>query len=142
MSDARTRFEELRPVIDGSPQDELLSHIGAQPGGIDGVLGLVFELTPESFRAEKARKGEGTFQYEITTPEGPKFYHVSVDHGTCAVGQGQLDSPKVTIGVDLGDFLKMTTGKLAGPQAFMTGKLKVSGNTFFAMKWRDWFTTL
>ncbi|MEW9547202.1 SCP2 sterol-binding domain-containing protein [Nonomuraea sp. NPDC050783] len=142
MSEARTRFEDLRPVIDDSPKEELLTAVKEQPGGIDGVLGLVFELTPDSFKADKARKGEGTFQYEIDTPEGPKFYHVSVDHGTCAVGRGRLDSPKVTIGVELGDFLKMTTGKLAGPQAFMTGKLKVSGNTFFAMKWRDWFGTL
>lgn len=142
MSDSRTRFEELRPVIDSHSGDELVEQVRNQPEGIDGVLDLVFELTPDSFRAEKTRKQEGTFLYEISTPEGAKHYYVAVDHGNLDIGKGVPEEHKVKIGVSLGDFLQMSTGKLAGPQAFMTGKLKVSGNTFFAMKWRDWFSTL
>ncbi|KXK63816.1 hypothetical protein AWW66_01140 [Micromonospora rosaria] len=142
MSDAQNRFEELRPVIDSTSGDDLVEQIAKQPEGIDGVLDLVFELTPSTFKAEKTRKQQGTFLYEISTPEGAKHYHVEIDHGECRIGKGIPAEHKVKIGVALPDFLQMTTGKLAGPQAFMTGKLKVSGNTFFAMKWRDWFSTL
>ncbi len=142
MSDARTRFEELRPVIDSSTGEELTESVSKQPEGIDGVLDLVFQLTPETFNADKTKKQKGTFLYEISTPEGAKNYYVSVDHGALDIGKGVPAEHKVKIGVALPDFLQMTTGKLAGPQAFMTGKLKVSGNTFFAMKWLDWFGTL
>ena len=47
-----------------------------------------------------------------------------------------------TVKVGWDDWQQMAAGQLDGMTAFMTGKLKVSGNTFFAMKWRDWFGTL
>jgi putative sterol carrier protein len=39
----------------------------------------------------------------------------------------------------VGDFLRLIAGKLNGMQAFMTGKLKVSGDLFFAQTFQGWF---
>ena len=41
----------------------------------------------------------------------------------------------------LPDFLRFLTGQLDGMQAFMTGKLKLSGDMMFAQSMQAWFAS-
>jgi putative sterol carrier protein len=59
--------------------------------------------------------------------------------GRCQVERGAAESPRVTIRAALPDFLRLITGKVNGVQLFMTGKLKVSGDLFFAQTFQGWF---
>jgi putative sterol carrier protein len=62
-----------------------------------------------------------------------------VADGTCTVAQGNAEPARVTLGMTLPDFLRFLTGKLDGMQAFMTGKLKLSGDMMFAQSMQAWF---
>ncbi|MCL4233971.1 MAG: SCP2 sterol-binding domain-containing protein [Deltaproteobacteria bacterium] len=50
------------------------------------------------------------------------------------VSAGTKDPANCTITVAAADLLAITTGKLSGQMAFMTGKLKISGDMGLAMK--------
>jgi putative sterol carrier protein len=50
------------------------------------------------------------------------------------VREGAGDGANVTITCDADTFVKVATGKMPGPQAFMTGKLKIKGDMNLAMK--------
>jgi putative sterol carrier protein len=45
----------------------------------------------------------------------------------------------VTLTTDVLSFVKLTAGKAKGPQLFMTGKLKISGDLMFATRIMDFF---
>jgi len=78
-------------------------------------------------------------QYEISAPDGAHEYNMRIADGHCEVGQGRAESPRVTLRIGLADFLRLLTGKANGMQLFMTGKLKVSGDLFFAQTYQAWF---
>ena len=59
--------------------------------------------------------------------------------GRCEIDKGRAESPRVTIRIALADFLRLITGNANGMQLFMTGKLKVSGDLFFAQTYQSWF---
>jgi putative sterol carrier protein len=45
----------------------------------------------------------------------------------------------VTLGLSLPDFLRLILGQLDGMQAFMGGKLKLSGEIMLAQTMQSWF---
>ena len=59
--------------------------------------------------------------------------------GAARSSKGRAESPRVTIRIALADFLRLITGDANGMQLFMTGKLKVSGDLFFAQTYQSWF---
>ena len=59
--------------------------------------------------------------------------------GRCEIERGRAESPRVTIRMGLADFLRLITGGANGMQLFMTGKLKVPGDLFFAQTYQSWF---
>ena len=59
--------------------------------------------------------------------------------GQCQIERDSADDPRVTIHIGLADFLRLVAGRLNGMQAFMSGKLRVSGDLFFAQTYQAWF---
>ena len=45
----------------------------------------------------------------------------------------------MTLGQSLPDFLRFIAGELDGMQAFMSGKLRLSGDLMFAQNMQRWF---
>jgi putative sterol carrier protein len=135
-----SNFDELVAAVDSHPSnDELVAAIQASPGGVDGFLDQVFEGMKSSFSPQKAGAQQATVQYELTHPEGTSNYTMRIADGRCEVERGIAESPRVSIKMSVGDFVRLITGKLNGMQAFMTGKLKVSGDLFFAQTFQSWF---
>jgi putative sterol carrier protein len=133
-------YNALVAVVDSYPgNDELVTAIQGSPGGIDGFLDQVFEGMKNSFSPQKAGDQQATVQYELTTPDGSRSYAMHIADGRCEVERGTAESPRVSIKMGVGDFVRLITGKLNGMQAFMTGKLKVSGDLFFAQTFQSWF---
>jgi putative sterol carrier protein len=132
-------FSSLKDAVEQKSNEELVSSIQQQDGGVDGVLEKVFTGMSESFSPEKAAGQQAVVQYEIGAPDGTHEYAMRIADGRCEIENGQAESPRVTIRIGLADFLRLITGGANGMQLFMTGKLKVSGDLFFAQTYQSWF---
>ena len=96
-------------------------------------------MRPRRAAGSKAAGQQAVVQYEISAPDGTHEYAMRIADGRCEIDQGRAESPRVTIRIGLGDFLHLITGAANGMQLFMTGKLKVSGDLFFAQTYQSWF---
>ena len=69
-------------------------------------------------------------QFKVTgTPDGGDVdYYVIVGGGSADVKLGESDNPDVSVANDYGTASAISKGELNMQAAFMTGKLKVSGN--------------
>jgi putative sterol carrier protein len=132
-------FSSLSAAVEQRSNEELVNAIQQQDGGVDGVLEKVFAGMAESFSAAKAAGQQATVQYEISSPDGTHEYAMRIADGRCEIAKGRAESPRVTIRIGLADFLRLITGKANGMQLFMTGKLKVAGDLFFAQTYQSWF---
>jgi putative sterol carrier protein len=89
---------------------------------------LVYKL-PEAFRPDVAGDTQATVQYELSEP----MYSV-VQDGNMEVYEGRAENPDVTVTMSDEDFIALMKGELNGMAAFMSGKLKVSGDMMLAQR--------
>jgi putative sterol carrier protein len=61
-------------------------------------------------------------------PDGDVDYYLATRDGTASVALGEVDSPDVTVKQSYDTATAISKGEMNTQTAFMTGKLKVSGN--------------
>jgi 3-hydroxybutyryl-CoA dehydratase len=93
----------------------------------------VFEKMPEVFNEANAAGVDMIFQFNITGNEAGEW-NVTVKDKTCAVEAGTHASPTVTLTMADVDWIAMCNGQLDGMSAFMSGKLKASGDIMAAQR--------
>lgn len=98
----------------------------------------VFAKMPTVFNAAAASGLDAVFQFNITGDEAGDYYVVVKDN-TCQVEKGVHASPSVTLSLAGPDWLAICTGKLDGMTAFMSGKLKATGNIMLAQRIKSLF---
>src|SRR4030095_8125002 len=108
-------------------------------GGVAGVVDKFSAGMADSFNPEKAAGQQAVVQYEITAPDGSHEYAMRIADGRCEIDKGRAERPPGNLRIGLADFLRLITGTANGMQLFMTGKLKVSGDLFFAQTYQSWF---
>ena len=83
----------------------------------------------EGFKASIANV-DLTLQFEIPdAPEGTEgHYYMTIADGAAEAAAGDLEAPDVTISNDYATATAVSKGELNTQMAFMTGKLKVTGN--------------
>lgn len=71
-----------------------------------------------------------TLQFETTDPpEGTEpVYHLAIKDGGLVAGAGGIEDADATIANDYETAIAISKGELNTQMAFMTGKMKVSGN--------------
>jgi putative sterol carrier protein len=138
MADIGSR-DELAAMIEGKSDDEINAEVAGL--GTDKVLGQIFDYMAGRFQPERAAGQSAVIGWDITSPEGTHSYQLNVTDGTCTASAGNAEPARVTLGLALPDFLRFLTGKLDGMQAFMTGKLKLSGDMMFAQSMQSWFAS-
>ena len=132
-------IEQLTVAVDSMSNEQLTEAVRRHEGGADRVLDQVFEGMRQAFDPAKAAGQAAVVQYEIAAPDGPRQFLMRVADGRCQTERGSAENPRVTIRIGLADFLRLVAGRLNGMQAFMSGKLKVSGDLFFAQTYQAWF---
>jgi putative sterol carrier protein len=129
----------LAALIDGRSDDEITK--GAQEGGLDTVLGQIFDGMAAAFKPAAAGNQSAVIQYDVTAPDGTHSYQLKIANGVCAAAKGATGPARITLTLALPNFLRMVAGKLNGQEAFMTGKLKLAGDMGLAMVMQSWFPT-
>ena len=93
----------------------------------------VFEKMPQVFNPASAAGVNTIFQFHITGDQSGDW-NVIVKDNTCQVNEGVHESPNVTLTMADQDWLALCNGTLNGMTAFMTGKLKASGDIMAAQR--------
>jgi putative sterol carrier protein len=82
---------------------------------------------------EKAAGIDAAIQIKLTGAQAADWL-VTIKDAKCSLSQATDPSARLTVSADSEDFIKIFSGQLDGMQAFMQGKLKVTGDMGLAMK--------
>jgi len=129
--------QELTALIEGRSDEEITKGLEAQ--GMETVLGQIFAGMGEAFLPEKAGAQSAVIQYDVTASGKTYTYQLKCADGKCEIVKGAGGPARTTLGLNAADFLRLVTGKLNGMQAFMGGKLKLTGDMMFAQVMQAWF---
>ena len=91
-----------------------------------------------AFLPEKAAGVEAVIQLKFTGADASNWV-LSIADSQCTLREGLADPAKLTVAVDSGDFIKIFSGQMDGMQAFMQGKLRLTGDMNLAMKLMNLF---
>jgi putative sterol carrier protein len=98
----------------------------------------VFGGMPAAFNPAAAKGVNAIFQFEITG-DGGGSWNVNVKDGACQVQEGKNATPTVTLTMASDTWLGIVNKQVNAIQAFMGGKLKLTGNMMLAQKIQDLF---
>ena len=99
----------------------------------------IFSKIPESLNATAAQGLDAVFQFDISGNEGGSW-NLIVKDASCRVREGTHSAPTVTLSMSAEDWVSMVNKELNPMQAFMSGKLKVSGDIMLAQRIPELFS--
>lgn len=129
--------EDLAALIAGRSDEEIRQAVSA--AGVDVVLGRIFAAVESMFRPDRAEGQDGVVQWEVDDGGSTHLYHVATAGGTCRASPGPADAPKATLSFTLPNFVRFMAGEMNGIQAFMTGKVRISGDVMYAQRMESFF---
>jgi putative sterol carrier protein len=95
------------------------------------------ELKDRLNASEAFRAGVGgtnaKVQQVITTPDGERRYWLKTENGLVDMGSGDIKGPDATITQDYDTAVSLARGELNALSAYMTGKIRISGNLMLLM---------
>lgn len=86
------------------------------------------------FRSAATSKGMGLQQVVKDAPEGEIRYYFALEDGDASIALGELTNPDATVEQSYETAVAMSRGEIGASQAFMQGKLKISGNMMKLMQ--------
>ncbi len=98
----------------------------------------VVKQMPEFFLPEKAGNTNASIQFDLSGANAGKWF-VKIAGGSASSGEGEIESPNLTLLADSQDWVKIMTGQLDGTAAFMSGKLKIKGDMGLAIRMQSMF---
>jgi putative sterol carrier protein len=104
----------------------------------EGTIQDWLDRVPEHFVPERAVGVSGDIQLNLTGEQGGNWF-ITIQNQQVEVTKGVSPNPRVSLQADSQDVLKVLTGQMDGMRAFMQGKLRVTGDTSFAMKMTNLF---
>ena len=136
MTEETMSPEEFKQAFSAKSDEEILA---LTKGNEEALLDGMFDGMKAAFDPSAAAGQSAVIQYAIDTPAGEMQYQLNVADGNCEVAKGPAENARVTLALNMPDFLRMMTGELNGMQAFTSGKLKISGDLMFSQVLASWF---
>ncbi|MBM4125310.1 MAG: SCP2 sterol-binding domain-containing protein [Nitrospira sp.] len=100
-----------------------------------------FRALPGHLDAEAAEGVSTVYQFDLSGPQGGQYY-LAIQNGACSVTEGVHPAPQVTFAMSGEDCLGVLRGQLDGPSAFLSGRLRVSGDLGLAIQLKALFPSL
>ena len=104
------------------------------------TINELFEQMPTHYNAAAGAGLTKTFQWNITGDEA-SVWAFKIVNGEDELIPGGVEKPDITITVGDKEWISIVEGKLATRNAFMSGKLKVSGDMMLVMRLQQLFPT-
>ena len=101
-------------------------------------IGQMVESLPAAFLPEKAGDTQALLQLDLTGDDGGQW-QLEIANGNCVVREEAATGPDATIAMDANDFVALLKGQLDPVQAFMGGKIKITGNMGLILQFLNWF---
>lgn len=98
----------------------------------------LLELMPAGFNREAAKGVSLIYQFHLAGERGGQ-YHVVIENETCKLQEGEHPSPDVVLTISAQDFCSLAMGKLPFAMAFITGRLKVTGDLRLVLRMGTYF---
>lgn len=95
--------------------------------------GHLVELVKGVLNESLVRNVDAVYQFNLSGDNGGVFY-LDLKHGSGYVGDKAVSEPDVTLDLSVGDMQRMFADQLKPLQAYMSGRLKVSGDLSAAMR--------
>jgi putative sterol carrier protein len=89
------------------------------------------------FRSASDSKSVGLQQVVKDTPEGEVRYYFSLQEGEASIALGDLTDPDATVEQSYETAVAMSRREMGATQAFMQGKLKITGNLMKLMQLQE-----
>ena len=124
--------EQFVQLVQSASDEQIVEAIHAT--GTEPTLQQIFSGMQETFQAGRAGDTDADIQWVVVDVGTEHPWVTAIHDGRCEVRSGRADDPKVTLTMDLVNFVKMIAGTANGTQLFMTGRLKLSGDMMFAMR--------
>ena len=99
----------------------------------------VFEVMPKRFKSEAAQGLDAVFQFDIAGDDGGTWV-LEVRDGACQVREETHANPNVSLSMTSDTWLSILNKELNAVQAFLSGRLKISGDIMLAQKIPDLFS--
>jgi putative sterol carrier protein len=96
----------------------------------------LFTSLPERFRSERAGDLDATYAFELTGDDGGSWT-VRVADGALTVEDGLAASADVTVTASASNWMAIVEGRMDPQLAYLTKKLRVSGNLQLALRLRE-----
>ena len=96
----------------------------------------IFDNMEQGFRPDAAVGVDMVFQFHIN---GAGDWNVAVKDGACEIAEGIHANPTVALTMSEENWIALVGGKLNPAMAFMSGKIKASGDLFAAQKFGSLF---
>jgi putative sterol carrier protein len=87
-------------------------------------------------------KNAARLQQVVSTPEGEKKYSFVLADGRAAVAMGEIERPDAVITQDYATAVAVSKNEMSGVAAYMSGKLRVSGDLMKLMTLQGVLTQL
>ncbi len=81
-------------------------------------------------------------QNVVAGPDGETRYYFRLENGQAEIGIGDIEGPDATITNDYPTAVAIAKNELTGTAAYMSGKLRVSGDLMKLMQMQGVFNTL
>jgi len=98
----------------------------------------VFDVMPAAFKPGKAGSAELALQFSLSGDLGGEW-GVEIGNGACQISKGQIENPVATIRSSDQDFVAIFDGSLNAVAAYMSGRIKVSGDVTAIMNLLSFF---
>ncbi len=98
----------------------------------------IFDQMAANLNADAAKGMNSTIQFNLSGDDGGEWY-VAIKDSKADVAKGKAPTANMTLSMTSQDYVDMIMGKLNGQMAFMSGKLKISGDMGLAMKMQNLF---